>query len=35
MADMFQFEEPLKRMIDDGHEIGLHFRGTTGMTTMN
>ncbi|RLF96422.1 hypothetical protein DRN50_01605 [Thermococci archaeon] len=28
MADMFQFEELLKRIIDDGHEIGLHFHGT-------
>jgi hypothetical protein len=28
MANMFQFEELLERIISDGHEIGLHFHGT-------
>jgi len=28
MADMFQFERLLERIINDGHEIGLHFHGT-------
>ncbi|MEA1993765.1 MAG: polysaccharide deacetylase family protein [Euryarchaeota archaeon] len=28
MANMFQFEKLIERMIRDGHEIGLHFHGT-------